>query len=113
MALLRPSSELVKTTLLALTFAWAVYMFVWKEQIAPSLQGPKLEISSAIEMAGNADSGLVRLVIKTKNTGQPPITLLHDNWALYKLVRIKTGTENQFFNRLDSFPEAGNGNANI
>ena len=96
-----------------LTFLWAIYTFVWKEHLAPNLQEPKLEITSTIEKAGGPGSGLVRLAIKAKNTGTRSISLLEDNWALFKLARSKPGTEKEFLNRLDSFLEEGNENASI
>lgn len=86
---------------------------MWKEHLAPSLQEPRMVIASAVEKTGNANSGLVRLAIKVKNTGVPSVILLQDNWTLYKLVQIKPATEIEFLNRLNSFLEEGNGNSSI
>ena len=113
MAARRPSLESLKSLLLLFTFLWAVYTFVWKEYLAPSLQEPKLDITSSINTTGPANSGLVRLSIKAKNTGLFTIAVLQDNWALYKLVRTSPGTEKEFLKRLDSFLEEGNENASI
>ena len=113
MPLSRSSSNSIQPIVLLLTFLWAIYTFVWKEHLAPNLQEPKLEISSAIEKTGGTSSTLVRLSIKAKNTGTRPINLLADNWALSKLVRTKPGTETEFLNRLDSFLAEGNDNASI
>jgi hypothetical protein len=99
--------------LLLLTFFWAVYTFVWKEHVAPSLQKPKVEIDSAIDTLGATNSGLIRLVIKVKNTGNITIYPLQDNWAIYNLVRVKPGTEKEFLKRLDTFLEKGNGNGSM
>ena len=113
MPLSRPSSEFVKTLLVLLTLIWAIYTFLWKEHVAPSLQEPKLEINSAIDAAGGEDSGLIRLAIKIKNSSPYPVHLLEDNWALYNLVRLKPGTDKQFLKRLDAFLEDGNSSGSI
>ena len=113
MPLNRPSSESVKTFLLLLTFVWAIYTFVWKEHVVPSFQEPKIEVDSAIETVGAADSGLIRLAIKIKNTSLSSVELLQDNWALYKLVRLKSGTEKQFLKRLGAFLEEGSTSGSI
>jgi len=109
----RPSSESVKTLLLLLTFVWAIYTFVWKEHVAPSFQEPKIEINSAIETVGDADLGLIRLAIKIKNTSLSSLELLQDNWAVYKLVRLKPGTDKQFLKRLGTFLEEGSTSGSI
>ena len=109
----RPSSESVKTFLLLLTFVWAIYTFVWKEHVVPSFQEPKIEVDSAIETVGAADSGLIRLAIKIKNTSLSSVELLQDNWALYKLVRLEPGTEKQFLKRLGAFLEEGSTSGSI
>jgi hypothetical protein len=109
----RPSSESVKTFLLLLTFVWAIYTFVWKEHVVPSFQEPKIEINSAIETVGDPDSGLIRLAFKIKNTSLSSVELLQDNWALYKLVRLKPGTDQQFLKRLDAFLDEGSASGSI
>jgi hypothetical protein len=109
----RPSSESVKTFLLLLTFVWAIYTFVWKEHVVPSFQEPKIEVDSAIETVGAADSGLIRLAIKIKNTSLSSVELLQDNWAIYKLVRLQPGTDKQFLARLGSFLEEGSTSGSI
>ena len=113
MPLNRPSSESVKTFLLLLTFVWAIYTFVWKEHVVPSFQEPKIEVDSAIETVGAADSGLIRLAIKIKNTSLSSVELLQDNWSLYKLVRLEPGTEKQFLKRLGAFLEEGSTSGSI
>lgn len=109
----RLSSESVKTLLLLLTLIWAIYTFVWKENVVPSLQEPKIEVNSAIETVGDADLGLIKLAIKIKNTSLSSIELLQDNWAVYKLVRLNPGTDKQFLKRLDAFLEEGSTSGSV
>ena len=81
--------------------------------MVPSFQEPKIEVDSAIETVGAADSGLIRLAIKIKNTSLSSVELLQDNWSLYKLVRLEPGTEKQFLKRLGAFLEEGSTSGSI
>ena len=81
--------------------------------MVPSFQEPKIEVDSAIETVGAADSGLIRLAIKIKNTSLSSVELLQDNWAIYKLVRLQPGTDKQFLARLGSFLEEGSTSGSI
>lgn len=80
-------NHLTQTIALLAAGAWAVYTFVYQQQIAPAMAPPTLSVSSVLEKAGHqGDMTAIRCAVTRTNVGQSGVRVLG---LTYNLSGIK------------------------
>jgi hypothetical protein len=114
---LKPRKEHVQPIVLILTLLWAIYTFVWKENISGQYAPPKLKINASLQLIKRTqDYQLARIGFSAHNIGDQTINILTDLWIITE-INHKIVTSDQaapdFDTRFKDFLSSGSDAENI
>jgi len=113
---IRLRKEHIQPIVLILTLLWAIYTFVWKENISGQYAPPKLKIDASLQLIKRTqDFQLVRINFSARNIGEQTLNIMNDLWKVIEINHKVTETDQGLQNfdvRLSDFvalgPDAGN-----
>jgi hypothetical protein len=86
MKALKLRKEHIQPIVLILTLLWAIYTFIWKENISGKYAPPKLKIDASLQLIKRTqDYQLARINFSAHNIGDQTINILTDLWKITEI----------------------------